>query len=96
MAKKQKKPFAISPFGARIIVERKKLGNVSEGGIVLPGKNNEIMLESVVVAIGDDVENIPVEVGDKILVSRYGGTDIEVDKETYVIVSMDDVLGRMN
>jgi chaperonin GroES len=90
----------IKPLGDRILVEPVEEKEVKKGGIIIPDTAKEKPMESVVVALGtgklnDDGKKIPFEIkkGDRILVSKYGGTEIKLDGKEYKILSSDDILG---
>ena len=89
----------IKPLGDRILVEAVEEKEVKKGGIIIPDSAKEKPQESVVVALGtgktDDKGNkIPFEVkkGDRVLVSKYGGTEIKLDGKEYKILSSEDIL----
>jgi chaperonin GroES len=89
----------IKPLGDRILVEAVEEKEVKKGGIIIPDSAKEKPTESIVVALGtgkldDDGKRVPFEVkkGDRILVSKYGGTEIKIDGKEYKILSSDDVL----
>ncbi|MGN6115378.1 MAG: co-chaperone GroES, partial [Nitrobacter sp.] len=72
---------------------------VKKGGIIIPDTPKEKPIESVVLAIGtgktnDDGKKIPFEVkkGDRVLVSKYGGTEIKLDGKEYKILNSEDIL----
>ena len=89
----------VKPLGDRILVEAVEEKEVKKGGIIIPDTAKEKPMESLVVAVGvgktdDDGKRIPLEVkkGDRVLVSKYGGTEIKVDGKDYRIFNGDDVL----
>ncbi|MBL9166765.1 MAG: co-chaperone GroES [Verrucomicrobiales bacterium] len=89
----------VKPLGDRILVEAVEDKEVKKGGIIIPDTAKEKPMESVVRALGtgkldDSGKKIPfeVKVGDRILVSKYGGTEIKLDGREYKILSTDDVL----
>jgi chaperonin GroES len=89
----------VKPLGDRILVEAVEEKEVKKGGIIIPDTAKEKPMESVVVALGtgktdDNGKKVPFEVkkGDRILVSKYGGTEIKLDGKEYKILSSDDVL----
>jgi chaperonin GroES len=89
----------IKPLGDRILVEAVEEKEVKKGGIIIPDTAKEKPQESVVRALGtgktnDDGKKLPfeVKVGDRVLTSKYGGTDIKLDGKEYKIVSSDDIL----
>ena len=89
----------VKPLGDRILVKAVEEKEVEKGGIIIPDTAKEKPMESIVVALGtgktnDDGKKIPSEVKkrDRILVSKYGGTEIKLDGKEYKILSSDDIL----
>ncbi|MBO5760752.1 MAG: co-chaperone GroES [Lentisphaeria bacterium] len=89
----------IQPLGDRILVEQKEEAEQIRGGIVIPDSAKEKPLEAVVVALGtgktdDNGKKIPfdVKVGDVVLTSKYGGTEVKYDGKEYKILSASDIL----
>jgi len=89
----------IRPLGDRILVEPAEEKEQKKGGIIIPDTAKEKPMESVVVALGtgktnDDGKKVPFEVkkGDRVLVSKYGGTEIKLDGKEYKILSSEDIL----
>ena len=89
----------IQPLVDRVLVEQKQEAEQIKGGIVIPDSAKEKPLEAVVVALGtgklDDKGNkIPfdVKVGDIVLTSKYGGTEVKYDDKEYKILSASDIL----
>ena len=92
----------IKPLGDRILVEAVEEKAVSKGGIVIPDTAKEKPMESRVVALGtgktdDNGKKIPFEMkkGDRLLVARYGGTEIKLEGKEYKILSSDEVLALL-
>jgi len=90
----------ITPIGQRVLVKRLEAEEVSAGGIVLPDTAKEKPQEAEVVSLGTggkDEDGKPIEfavkVGDKVLISKYAGTDVKVDGEDLLILSESDILG---
>ena len=90
----------LRPLQDRILVQRVEEEATTRGGIIIPDTAKEKPIEGKVVAvgkgkIGDDGKRIALEIkkGDKILFSKYGGTDIKIEGEEYLIMREDDVLG---
>ena len=91
----------VRPVGDRILVEavEEKENKGKKGGIIIPDTAKEKPMESVVVALGtgktnDNGKKVPFEVrkGDRVLVNKYGGTEIKLDGKEYKILNSDDVL----
>jgi chaperonin GroES len=88
------------PLGDRVLVQPLEEGEVKKGGIIIPDTAKEKPQEAKVVAIGtgkidDDGKKKPfeVKVGDKVLISKYGGTEIKIDGTTFQVLREDDILG---
>ncbi|MGB9627923.1 MAG: co-chaperone GroES [Thermodesulfobacteriota bacterium] len=89
----------IRPLHDRIIVKRMEEEEKTKGGIIIPDTAKEKPFEGKVIAVGDgkvkeDGTKIPMEVkkGDKILFSKYAGSDVKIDGEDYLIMKEEDVL----
>lgn len=89
----------IRPLGDRVLVQAIELEEQVKGGIIIPDSAKEKPQEAVVVAVGpgkrdDDGKLIPMEVkvGDTVLTSKYGGTDIKIDDKEYKILNSSDIL----
>ena len=89
----------LKPLSDRIIVKAKAKEEVTKGGIVLPDTAKETPQEGEVIAVGpgkvlDNGKTVPMEVkvGDTVLFAKYGGTEVKVDGEEYIILRQDDVL----
>src|ERR1051325_2430219 len=89
----------LKPLGDRVLVEPAEEKEVKKGGIIIPDTAKEKPTEGIVRALGtgetdDDGKKQPfeVKVGDRVLVSKYGGTEIKLDGKEYKILSTDDIL----
>ena len=92
--------MSLRPLSDRILVERVDEDEKTKGGIIIPDTAKEKPAEGKIVAtgngrMGEDGKLLPmdVKVGDRILFSKYGGTDVKVDGIDYLILRQDDVLG---
>ncbi len=90
----------IRPLQDRILVKRIEEEEITKGGIIIPDSAKEKPQEGKVVAVGkgkvaDDGKTIELTVkkGDKILFSKYAGTEVQIDGEEHLIIREDDVLG---
>lgn len=97
MAKEVK--TVIKPLGDRVVVKRIEEEPKTKGGIVLPDTAKEKPQKGKVIAVGsgrilDNGQKVPLEVkeGDIVVFAKYGGTEIEIDGEEYVILSERDLL----
>lgn len=91
--------MALKPLGDRIILKPSQSEEKTAGGIVLPDTAKEKPQEGEVIAVGPGrtLDNgqtaaLEVKVGDKVLYAKYGGTEVRVDGEDYIILRQDDVL----
>jgi len=89
------------PLGDRVVIKPLEKEEVTKGGLVLPDTAREKPQEGEVVAVGpgrvgDDGKRIPMEVkaGDKIVYSKYAGTEFKEDDEEYLIVREADILAK--
>ena len=90
----------VKPLGDRILVEAAEEKETKKGGIIIPDTAKEKPQEGKVIALGtgkfDDngkKVDFTVKKGDKVLISKYGGTEIKIDGESYQIMRKDDILG---
>ena len=88
------------PLHDRVVVRRIQADEKTKGGIIIPDTAKEKPQEGEVVAVGkgkvgDDGKVVPLDVkkGDKILFSKYAGTEIKIDGQEILIMREDDVLG---
>ncbi|RKX33254.1 MAG: co-chaperone GroES [Verrucomicrobia bacterium] len=91
----------IKPIGDRVLVKYiEEEEEQSRGGIIIPDTAKEKPQEAEVIALGtgkkDDkgkTQDFEVKVGDRVLISKYGGTEVKLDDEKYMLVREDDILG---
>ena len=89
---------AIKPLEDRIVVQASEAETTTASGIVIPDTAKEKPQEGTVLAVGpgryEDGNRVPldVKVGDKVLYSKYGGTEVKYSGEEYLILSARDVL----
>ena len=93
----------LKPIGDRVLVEPLDEKETVKGGIIIPDTAKEKPQEGKIVAIGtgksdDNGKKIDfvVKVGDKVLFSKYGGTEIKVDDKSYLFMREDDILGVLS
>ena len=92
--------MSLRPLSDRILVQRVEEDEKTKGGIIIPDTAKEKPAEGKIVAtgngrMGEDGKLLPmdVKVGDRVLFSKYGGTEVKIDGEDYLIMRQDDVLG---
>ena len=82
----------IKPLGDRVLLEICENKEQMKGGILIPDSAKEKPQEFRVIALGTGKIPFDVKVGDIVLTSRYGGTEVKVDDKEYKVVSQDDIL----
>ena len=91
----------IRPLQDRVIVQRVQEEERTKGGIIIPDTAKEKPQEGEVVAIGpgryEDGKLVPmtVAVGDKVIYSKYGGTEVKVEGDEYLVLTARDVLAKI-
>ena len=93
MAKKTK----ITPLGDRVLVRRLETQE-EVGGIIIPDSAKEKPQEAEVVALGTGSKDgeqysFSVKVGDTVLISKYGGTEVKLNEQEHMLLREDDILG---
>ncbi len=90
----------IQPLGDRVLVKALEDKEQVKGGIIIPDSAKEKPQEAEVIALGtgkkdDNGKLIPfeVKVGDRVLVSKYGGTEVKIGDDKYSLLREDDILG---
>ncbi len=90
----------VKPLGDRVLIKPIEEKEVLKGGIIIPDTAKEKPQEASVIALGTGKvdENgkkveFTVKVGDRVLISKYGGTEIKIEGESYLIIREDDILG---
>ena len=91
----------IEPLGDRVVIKPTPKEDVSKGGIVLPDTAKEKPQEGKIIAVGpgrltEDGKRIAMEVkkGDKVIYSKYAGTEFKLDDEELVIMREGDILAK--
>jgi chaperonin GroES len=89
----------LKPLGDRVVVKAAPHEEKTKGGLVLPDTVKEKPIEGIVVAVGagkvsDDGKRTPIDlkVDDKVIYSKYSGTEVKLDGEEYLVISERDVL----
>ena len=86
------------PLFDRVVLKKLVAEETTKSGIVLPGQAKEKPQQAEVIAVGpggvvDGKEiTMQVKVGDKVIYSKYSGTEVELDNEKYVVVKQNDIL----
>ena len=86
------------PLGDKIVLKQLEAEETTKSGIVLPGQAKEKPQEAEVIAVGpggivDGKEvTMQVKAGDKVIFSKYSGTEVKIDEDEYIIVKQNDIL----
>ena len=86
------------PLGDKIVLKQLEAEETTKSGIVLPGQAQEKPQQAEVVAVGPgglvDGKEVKMEVavGDKVIYSKYSGTEVKMDGTEYIIVKQNDIL----
>ena len=89
----------IRPLGDRVLIEPVEAKEQSKGGIIIPDTAKEKPMEGLVIAIGKKKDKegkeiaVDVKVGDRVLLPKYGGTEVKLNDKDYQLVREDDLLG---
>ena len=79
------------PLGKRVLVERLEDVKTTASGIIIPDNAKEKPLSGKVLAVSSEAEG--VNVGDSVVFTKYGGTEVVLDGKTYLVLKIEDVLG---
>ena len=82
------------PLGDRVVLKQIEAETKSKGGIILTSSAQEKPQEAEVIAVGPGTEDVKVEVkpGDKVIYSKYAGTNVKFGTDEYIVVKQSDVL----
>lgn len=86
------------PLGDKVVLKQLEAEETTKSGIVLPGQAQEKPQQAEVIAVGpggvvDGKEvQMQVKVGDKVIYSKYAGTDVKLEEETFIIVKQNDIV----
>jgi chaperonin GroES len=90
----------IRPLQDRVIVKRVQEEEKTKGGIIIPDTAKEKPIEGQVLAVGNGkiledgkVRPLDIKVGDRVLFSKYAGTEIKIDGEEHLMMREEDILG---
>ncbi len=92
----------VIPLYDRVLLKRLEEQEVKKGGIIIPDTAKEKPQEAEVIAVGkgrvsDDGKVVPLEVkkGDKVLIGKFSGTEVEIDGVEHVIVREEEILAKV-
>ena len=89
----------IKPVADRILIKMEEEENTTKSGIILSGNSKEKPQTAKVIEVGPGINNIEgkevkmyIKKGDRVIVSKYAGTEVKYEGEDYIIVKQDDIL----
>lgn len=88
----------IKPLGDRVVLKVLECEETTKSGIVLPGTAKEKPMQGEILAVGSgemiDGKKVPLEVkvGDRVIYSKYAGTEVKMDGNEYLIIRQSDIL----
>ncbi len=87
----------LRPLGDRVVIKKIEAEEKTKSGIVLPSSAKEQPQMAEVIAVGSEIMNDEktkneIKVGDKVIFSKYAGTEVNVDKEDITIVKLSEIL----
>jgi chaperonin GroES len=92
----------VTPLHDRVLVKRLEAEETTKGGIIIPDTAKEKPQEAKVIAVGkgrvsEDGKVLPLEVkaGDKVLIGKFSGTEVNIDGEEHVIVREEEILAKI-
>lgn len=82
------------PLGDRVVLKQLEAEETTKSGIILAASAQEKPQEAEVVAVGPGTDDVKMEVsvGDKVIYSKYAGTDVKLEDQEYIIVKQNDIL----
>lgn len=91
----------LAPLGDRVVLKQLEAEETTKSGIVLPGNAQEKPQQAEVIAVGPggivdgkEVE-MQVAVGDKVIYSKYAGTEVKLESEEYIVVRQNDIVAKV-
>ena len=86
--------MTLVPLGDRVVLKQVEAEETTKSGIVLPGQAQEKPQQAEVVAVGPGTDDVKMEVtvGQKVIYSKYAGTNVKMEEEEYIIVKQSDIL----
>lgn len=90
----------IRPLHDRVIVKRLEENETTKGGIIIPDSAKEQQAEGEVISVGPGKKDeqghiapVDVKTGDRVIFSKYAGTEVKIEGEEYLIMREEDILG---
>lgn len=89
--------MTIKPLQDRVVVKMTEAEETTKSGIILSGSAKEKPEIAVVIEVGEGTKDVTMNVkkGDKVLISKYSGTNVKLEGEEYIILKMEDILATV-
>ena len=89
--------MTIKPLLDRVVLQAEKAEETTKSGIILAGSAKEKPEIAIVVAVGEGKKDVSMSVkkNDKVLISKYSGTNVKLEGEEFIIVKMEDILAAV-
>lgn len=91
----------LSPLGDRVVLKQLEAEETTKSGIVLPGNAQEKPQQAEVIAVGPggivDGKEVEMQVkpGDKVIYSKYAGTEVKLDGDEFIVVRQNDIVAKV-
>ena len=87
----------LNPIGKRLVIKKLEKEETTASGIILPSSAQEQPQYAEVVAVSDQVTNSDeikneIKVGDRVIYSKYAGTDVSLEGDDYIVIKLEDIL----
>ena len=84
----------IRPLGARVVIKKIEAEEKTQGGLILTSQSKEAPQYAEVIAVGPGTEDVQMEVkiGQKVIYSKYAGTNVKLEDDEFIIVKQNDIL----
>ncbi len=87
----------LNPIGERLVIKKLEKEETTASGIILPSSAQEQPQYAEVVAVSDQVTNSDeikneIKVGDRVIYSKYAGTDVSLEGDDYIVIKLEDIL----
>ena len=91
----------LAPLGDRVVLKQLEAEETTKSGIVLPGNAQEKPQQAEIIAVGPggivDVKEVEMQVavGDKVIYSKYAGTEVKLDGEEFIVVRQNEIVAKV-
>ncbi|MBR2527190.1 MAG: co-chaperone GroES [Blautia sp.] len=86
--------MTLVPLGDRVVLKQLEAEETTKSGIILAPQAKEKPQQAEVVAVGPGTEDVKIQVsvGDKVIYSKYAGTEVKIDEEELIVIKQEDIL----